>query len=117
MPGVGFRASQSEKMCAVQVGLGNHTDAIFDVYKDNSFMYIWRQPQQYGCIPQGDGCAAEWSHLGGQLALDGVAVAHGQRRLIVGQLLEAGEAVVPVGWVVGSPCVSPMACATMFSGS
>ena len=53
---------------------------------------------------------AQRSHLGGELAFDGVTVAHGQRRLIVGQLLEAGEAVVPIGRVVGPPCVSPMAC-------
>lgn len=39
-------------------------------------------------------------HLTGELALDGVAVAQRQRRLIVGQLLEAGEAVVPIGQIV-----------------
>ena len=49
-------------------------------------------------------------YLGGELALDGVAVAHRQRRLVVGQLLEAGEAVVPVGRVVGAPSVATIAC-------
>ena len=54
----------------------------------------------------------EASHLRGELASDGGAVAHGQWRLIVGQLLEAGEAVIPVGWIVGSCGGAPIPCST-----
>ena len=54
-------------------------------------------------------CAAG-GHLGGELALDRMAVAHRQRRLVVGQLLEAGEAVIPIGGIVRAPGVTPIAC-------
>jgi len=53
----------------------------------------------------------EDADLRGELALDRGAVAHGQRRLVVGELLEAREAIIPVGWVVWAPGVAPIACA------